>query len=56
VRTRSRDISGDIALKVFVNLDPELLEGVREEVRAVQAFATPYLIPTYSLFDRGTIA
>jgi hypothetical protein len=35
VRTRSRDIGGDIALKDFMNLDPELPEGVREEVRAV---------------------
>ena len=56
VKTRSRDIGRDIALKVFVNLDPELLERVREEVRAVQALATPYLVHTYSLFDRGTIA
>ena len=56
VRTRSRDIGRDIALKVFVNLDPELLERVREEVRASQALATPYLVHTYSLFDRGTIA
>jgi serine/threonine protein kinase len=56
VRTRSRDIGRDIALKVFVNLDPELLERVREEVRAVQALATPYLVHTYSLFDRGTIS
>ncbi len=56
VRTRSRDIGRDIALKVFVNLDPELLERVREEVRAVQALATPYLVHIYSLFDRGTIA
>ena len=56
VRTRSRDLGQDIALKVFVNLDPELLERVRQEVRAVQALATPYLVHTYSLFDRGTIA
>lgn len=56
VRTRSRDLGQEIALKVFVNLDPELLERVRLEVRAVQALATPYLVHTYSLFDRGTIA
>ncbi len=56
VRTRSRDLRHDIALKVFVNLDPELLERVRQEVRAVQALATPYLVHSYSLFDRGTIA
>jgi serine/threonine protein kinase len=55
-RTRSRDLGHDIALKVFVNLDPELLQRVREEVRAVQALATPYLVHTYSLFDRGSIA
>jgi serine/threonine-protein kinase len=56
VRTRSRDLGHDIALKVFVNLDPELLERVRQEVRAVQALAIPYLVHTYSLFERGTIA
>lgn len=55
-RTRSRDLGHDIALKVFVNLDPELLQRVREEVRAVQVLATPYLVHTYSLFDRGTVA
>jgi hypothetical protein len=56
VRTRSRDVDEDVALKILVNLDPELLRRVREEVRAVQALATPYLVHTYSLFDRGTIA
>lgn len=56
VRTRSRDLGQDIALKVFVNLDSELLERVRQEVRSVQALATPYLVHTYSLFDRGAIA
>lgn len=56
VRTRSRDMGRDIALKVFVNLDPEMLERVREEVRAAQALATPYFVHTYSLFDRGAIA
>jgi len=56
VRTRSRDLGHDIALKVFVNLERELLDRIREEVRAVQALATPYLVHTYSLFDRGPIA
>jgi eukaryotic-like serine/threonine-protein kinase len=56
VRTRSRDLGHDIALKVFVNLDAELLLRVREEVRAVQVLATPYLVHTFSLFDRGSIA
>jgi serine/threonine-protein kinase len=56
VRTRSLDLGHDIALKVFLNLDPELLQRVREEVRAVQVLATPYLVHTYSLFDRGDIA
>jgi len=56
VRTRSRDVGHDVALKILVNLDPELLQRVRDEVRAVQALATPYLVHTYSLFDRGTIA
>jgi len=56
VRTRSRDASQDVALKILVNLGPELLQRLREEVRAVQTLATPYLVHTYSLFDRGTIA
>src|SRR5512138_2741996 len=56
VRTRSRDAGHDVALKVFVNLHPELLQRLREEVRAAQARANPYLVQTYSLFDRGTIA
>jgi len=56
VRTRSRDLGQDIAVKVFVNLDAELLERVRQEVRAVQALATPYLVHTYSLFGRGSVA
>jgi len=56
VRTRSRDADRDVALKILVNLDPELLRRLREEVRAAQALATPYLVQTYSLFDRGTIA
>src|SRR5574342_962219 len=56
VRTRSRDAGQDVALKILVNLDPGLLERLREEVRAAQALATKYLVQTYSLFDRGTIA
>jgi len=56
VRTRSLDLGHDIALKVFLNLEPELLQRVREEVRAVQVLATPYLVHTYSLFDRGPVA
>jgi eukaryotic-like serine/threonine-protein kinase len=56
VRTHSRDLGHDIALKVFANLDSELLQRVREEVRAVQSLASPYLVHTYSLFDRGTVA
>jgi len=56
VRTQSRDLGHDIALKVFVNLDREMLARVRQEVRAVQALASPYLVHVYSLFDRGAIA
>jgi hypothetical protein len=56
VRTRSRDLGHEIALKVFVDVDPELLERVRHEVRAVLALATPYLVRTYTLFNRGMIA
>jgi serine/threonine-protein kinase len=56
VRTRSRDLGHDLALKVFVNLDAEQFNRVREEVRAAQALATPYLVRAYSLFGRGSVA
>lgn len=56
VKTFSRDAGREIALKVFVNLDPEMLRRVREEVQAVQTLATPYVVQIYSLFDRGPIA
>jgi serine/threonine-protein kinase len=56
VRTSSRDLGHDLALKVFVNLDPELLARVRQEVLAVQALATPYVVQVHSLFDRGALA
>jgi serine/threonine-protein kinase len=55
VRTFSGDAARDVALKVFLNLEPEMVKRIREEVRAAQAFATPYLVQTYSLFDRGPI-
>jgi eukaryotic-like serine/threonine-protein kinase len=56
VRTRSRDTDRDIDLKIFVNLDFDLLERVRQEVSASQRLASPYVVHTYSLFSRGTIA
>ena len=56
VRTLSRDAGREIALKVFVNLEPEIVQRVREEVHAVQTLATPYVVQVYSLFDRGPIA
>ncbi len=56
VRTFGRDAGREVALKVFVNLEPEMVQRVREEVHAVQALATPYVVQVYSLFDRGPIA
>ena len=56
VKTRSTDARRDIAVKVFVNLEPDVLDRVREEVRAAQSLASPYVVDTYSLFDRGTLA
>ena len=56
VRTVSRDAGREIALKVFVNLEAEMVQRVREEVHAVQTLATPYVVQIYSLFDRGPIA
>ena len=56
VKTRSTDAQRDIAVKVFVNLEPDVLDRVREEVRAAQSLASPYVVDIYSLFDRGTLA
>jgi serine/threonine-protein kinase len=56
VKTFSRDAGRDMALKVFVNLEPEMVQRVREEVHAVQMLATPYVVRVYSLFDRGPIS
>lgn len=55
VKVHSRDVARDLALKIFVNLDPESIERVRREVHASQRLATPYMVQTYSLFDRGAI-
>lgn len=56
VRTWSRDLGQAIALKIFENLDLEILHQVQREVRAVQILATPYLAHTFSLFDRDAVA
>jgi eukaryotic-like serine/threonine-protein kinase len=56
VRTFGRDAGREIALKVFVNLEPHMVQRVREEVQAVQTLATPHVVQVYSLFDRGPIA
>jgi serine/threonine protein kinase len=56
VKTRSQNANQNVALKILVNLDPELLKHLRKKIRAIQTLATPYLVHTYSLFDRGTIA
>ena len=56
VKSRSTDARRDIALKVFINLEADALDRVREEVRAAQSLASPYVVDIYSLFDRGTLA
>jgi eukaryotic-like serine/threonine-protein kinase len=56
VRTFARDAGREIALKVFVNLAPEMVQRVRKEVQAVQTLATPHVVQIYSLFNRGAIA
>lgn len=55
VKVHSRDMARDLALKIFVNLNPESTERVRREVHASQRLATPFMVQTYSLFDRGAI-
>src|SRR4051794_2454425 len=55
VKTHCRDLGRDVALKVFVNLDPEARERIRREVEIGQALASPYLVRTFSIFDRGTL-
>lgn len=56
VRTFSRDAGREIALKVFIGLEPEMLRRIRDEVFAAQSLATPLLVQAYSLFDRGQVA
>jgi len=56
VRTFSRDAAHEVALKIFVDLEPGALARIREEVRAAQSVATPFLVQARSLFDRGQIA
>ncbi len=56
VRTFSRDAGREIALKLFVDVEPETLRRVRDEVFAAQSLATPLLVQAYSLFDRGRVA
>jgi serine/threonine protein kinase len=56
VRARSRDAGRDVALKIFRDLSASSIERVREEVRAAQSLATPYLVQVYSVFDRGSTA
>jgi serine/threonine protein kinase len=56
VRTYSRDAGREVALKIFFNVEPDLLERVREEVRASQRLTSQYVVGTYSMFDQGVIA
>jgi serine/threonine-protein kinase len=56
VRTFSRDAGREIALKVFVDVEPQTLRRVRDEALAAQSLATPLLVQVHSLFDRGRVA
>jgi eukaryotic-like serine/threonine-protein kinase len=55
VRTFSQDAARDVALKIFVNLQADQVQRIREEVRAAQSLTTPYLVQAYSLFDHRPI-
>jgi serine/threonine protein kinase len=55
VRTFSHDAAREVALKIFVNLKADQVQRIREEVRAAQTLATPYLVQAYSLFDHRPI-
>jgi serine/threonine protein kinase len=55
VRTFCHDAARDVALKIVVNLPPEQVQRIREEVRAAQSLTTPCLVQAYRLFDREPI-
>jgi serine/threonine-protein kinase len=55
VRTLSRDAGREVALKVFVDLPPEAIARIRDEVRAVQRLADPHVVQTYSVFHEGSL-
>ena len=56
VKTHQRDLGKDIAVKVFVSADEDLVERIQREVRHGQRVVSPYAVQTYSFFRSGALA
>jgi serine/threonine-protein kinase len=56
VRTRSRALDQEIALKVFLRLSADDWRRVQSEVQNAQRLTSPYVVRTYSPFPRGTVS
>jgi serine/threonine protein kinase len=56
VRTRSKALGEDIALKIFPRLAADEWGRFQEEVRNAQRLTSPYIVRTYSPFPRGSFA
>jgi hypothetical protein len=56
VRTRSRALGEDVALKVFPAPFHEDAKRFQEEVRNAQRLTSPYIVRVYSPFPRGSLA
>jgi serine/threonine-protein kinase len=56
VRTHSRALDEDLALKIFPRLAADDWKRFQEEVRNAQRLTSPYVVRTYSPFPRGSFA
>lgn len=56
IRTRSKALDEDLALKIFPRLAAEDWRRFQEEVRNAQRLTSPYIVRTYSPFPRGSFA
>jgi serine/threonine protein kinase len=56
VRTRSRALGEDVALKIFPAPFSQDGKRFQEEVRNAQRLASPYIVRIYSPFPRGSLA
>ncbi len=56
VRTRSKALGEDLALKIFPRLAAEEWKRFQDEVRNALRLTSPYIVRTFSPFPRGTFA